>query len=156
MTTDDEDPECLAMDWVDTEIEICLDSGCCEHVMDLGDAPGYSAFITESPGSKRQQQFIVGNGARVPNEGQLLLNMESSTTAGVMKLQSCFQVAEVTRPLMSVSRVCDQGLECRFTETEARVMSKSGKTLVSFQRQGGLYISKMRLKPPEGFGGPPR
>jgi hypothetical protein len=156
MTTDDEDPECLSMDWVDTEIEICLDSGCCEHVMDLGDAPGYSTFFTESPGSKRQQQFIVGNGARVPNEGQLLLNMESSTTTGVMKLQSCFQVAEVTRPLMSVSRVCDQGLECRFTETEARVIDKSGKTLVSFQRQGGLYISKMRLKPPEGFGGPPR
>ena len=156
MTTDDEDPECLSMDWVDTEIEICLDSGCCEHVMDLGDAPGYSTFLTESPGSKRQQQFIVGNGARVPNEGQLLLNMESSTTTGVMKLQSCFQVAEVTRPLMSVSRVCDQGLECRFTETEARVIDKSGKTLVSFQRQGGLYISKMRLKPPEGFGGPPR
>ena len=87
MTTDDENPECLSMDWVDTEIEICLDSGCCEHVMDLGDAPGYSMVLTESPGSKRQQQFIVGNGARVPNEGQLLLNMESSTTTGVMKLQ---------------------------------------------------------------------
>ena len=156
MTTDDEDPECLSMDWVDTEIEICLDSGCCEHVMDLGDAPGYSTFLTESPGSKRQQKFIVGNGARVPNEGQLLLNMESSTTTGVMKLQSCFQVAEVTRPLMSVSRVCDQGLDCWFNETEARVIDKSGKTLVSFQRQGGLYISKMQLKPPEGFGGPPR
>ena len=35
-TTDDEDPECLSMDWVETEIQICLDSGCCEHVMDLG------------------------------------------------------------------------------------------------------------------------
>ena len=98
--------------------------------MDLGDAPGYSTFLTESPGSKRQQQFIVGNGARVPNEGQLLLNMESSTTTGVMKLQSCFQVAEVTRPLMSVSRVCDQGLECRFTESEALVIDsdKAGCT----------------------------
>ena len=86
MTTDDEDPECLSMDWVDTEIEICLDSGCCEHVVDLGGAPGYSTFLAESPGSKRQQQLTVGNGARVPNAGQLLLNMESSTTAGVTKL----------------------------------------------------------------------
>ena len=24
---DDEDPECLSMDWVETYIEICLDSG---------------------------------------------------------------------------------------------------------------------------------
>jgi hypothetical protein len=68
MPTDDENPECLSMDWVDTEIEICLDSGCCEHMMDLGDAPGYSTFLTESPGRKRQPQYIVGNGARVPNE----------------------------------------------------------------------------------------
>ena len=54
MTTDDKNLECLSMDWDDTEIEICLDSGCCEHVMDSGDAPGYSTFLTESPGSKRQ------------------------------------------------------------------------------------------------------
>ena len=46
MATDDEDPQCLSMDWIDTEIEICLDSGCCEHVKDLGDAPCYSAFLT--------------------------------------------------------------------------------------------------------------
>ena len=57
---------------------------------------------------------------------------------------------------MSVSCVCDQGLECQFNETEARVLDKSGKTSVTFQRQGGLYISKIRLKPPEGLGGPPR
>ena len=82
VTTDDEEPECLSMDWIDTEIEMCLDSGCCEHVMDLGDAPGYSVFLTESPGSKRQRKLSVGNGARVPNEGQLLLSMESSTTSG--------------------------------------------------------------------------
>ena len=38
-TADGEDPECLSMVWVETEIEICLDSGCCEHVIDLGNAP---------------------------------------------------------------------------------------------------------------------
>ena len=71
--------------------------------------------------------------------------MESSTTSGVTKFQSCFQIAEVTQPLVSASRVCGQGLECQFNKTEARVLDKSGKTLVTFQRQGGLYISKMRL-----------
>ena len=85
----DENPDCLSMDWIDTEIEICLDSGCCEHVMDSGDAPDYSAFLTESPGRKRQRTFIAGNSERVPKEGQLLYNMESSTTSNVVKLQSC-------------------------------------------------------------------
>ena len=42
VTTDDDvddEGDTLGVDsWVDSEIEITLDSGCCEHVMDLGDA----------------------------------------------------------------------------------------------------------------------
>ena len=91
-----------------------LFGACIRHVWSLGLAP--------SP-----------CGARVPNEGQLLLNMESSTTSGVMKLQNCFQIAEVTRPLVSGSRVCDQGLECRFNGTEARVLDKSGQRFVHIE-----------------------
>ena len=29
----------------------------------------------------------------------------------------------------------------------------AGKTVVKFERRGGLYIARMRLKPPEGFVG---
>ena len=144
------------MDWVEAEIEICLDSGCCEHVTDLVVAPGYITFLTESPGSRRQQKFTVGNGERAPNEGQPLLIMESSTSSGLMKVLSCFQVAEVTRQLLSVSRVCNQGLTCTSNENEALVLDKTGNTLVTFHRSGGLYISRMKPKPPEGLGGPPR
>ena len=51
--------------WVETDIDMVLDSGCCEHVMDAEDAPGYS--VTESPGNRRGQNFVVGNGETVPN-----------------------------------------------------------------------------------------
>ena len=45
MTTDDES-DVLGVDtWIDTDIDITLDSDCCEHVMDLGDASGYGAFL---------------------------------------------------------------------------------------------------------------
>ena len=153
MTSDDEESDILAAfdTWVDSDIEITLDSGCCEHVMDLGDAPGYGAFLVESAGSKRKQNFIVGNGARVPNEGQLSLNLESDEG----RVKSVFQIAEVTRPLMSVSKVCDQGMRCIFEETFALVVDmKTGKEVLKFERHGGLYVAKMRLKPPEGFVGP--
>jgi len=153
VTTDDDEGDILGVDsWIDSEIEITLDSGCCEHVMDLGDAPGYGAFLTQSDGSRRKQNFIVGNGQKVPNEGQLVLNLESDGDEG-RKIKSTFQVAEVTRPLMSVSRVCDQGLTCNFTDTHALVLDKAGKIVVKFERRGGLYIARMRLKPPEGFVG---
>jgi hypothetical protein len=107
MTTDDES-DVLGVDaWNDTEIEITLDSGCCEHVMDLGNAPGYGAFIDESAGSKRRQNFVVGNGQRVPNEGQIVLNLEGDLglQSGKRKMTSTFQVCG-GHPPAHVSESC--------------------------------------------------
>ena len=70
--------------------------------MDLGNTPGSGAFLIESDGSRRKQNFIVCKGQKDPNEGQLLLNLESDFE-GNGKIKSTFEVAEVTRPLMSVS-----------------------------------------------------
>jgi hypothetical protein len=135
-------------EWVDKWIEITLDSGCCEHVLDLTDAPGYGAFITQSVGSRRGQNFVVGNGQRVPNEGELHLNME----ADGIPLQSVFQVAEITRPLMSVGRVCDQGLTAKFDKEKAVISDEAGKVMCTFVRTGGLYVARLKLKSPELFG----
>lgn len=51
LITDEEQSDVLVGStaaWVDTEIEITLDSGCVDHIIDLGDAPGYEAYVTES------------------------------------------------------------------------------------------------------------
>ena len=93
-----------------------LDSGACELVMDSEDASGYA--ISESPGSNRGQGFVVGNGARVANEGQVQLNLEMGSVDGTIRDRaSAFQVAEINRPLMSVSKICDAGLTCVFNST---------------------------------------
>ena len=44
-------------DWTDVEFEVALDSGSTSHVC-----------------------HIVGNGARVPNDGQSVLNLQETTT----------------------------------------------------------------------------
>ena len=147
LTTDDDEHLLPITDWQDVEIEITLDSGCCEHVLDVAEVPGY--IVSESPGSRRRQNFIVGNGSKVPNEGQVDLNLQANVDGQPTLLQSCFQVAEITRPLMSVSRICDQGLSCLFTDTEARICDKDGKTVCTFERRGGLYVTTMKLKRPD-------
>ena len=153
-TTDDNDGILPVTDWQDVEIEITLDSGCCEHVMDVAEAPGY--LVGESPGSRRRQNFVVGNGAKVPNVGQVNLNLQASVDGKASALRSCFQVAEITRPLMSVSRICDQGLVCMFDDKEARIKDKNGATLCVFERRGGLYVTTMTLKCPDpGLNKPP-
>ena len=58
---DDEYNQALPGDtWEDLEIQVTLDSGCVEHVMDAGEAPGYC--VLERAGSKRKHHFVVGNG----------------------------------------------------------------------------------------------
>ena len=71
VTYAEEDPAALTADtFVETDIVLTLDSGCCDHIVDLADAPGYNAVLEPSPGSLRKQRFVVGNGSRVPKQGQ--------------------------------------------------------------------------------------
>ena len=140
-------------DWQDVDIEVTLDSGACRHVMPADSAPGYP--IRDSPGSRRGQNFVVGNGQKVPNEGQMCLNLEAHVGDSKDQLvQSTFQVADLTRPLMSVSQVCESGHKCVFEKDQASIITAQGETLVKFEMRGGLYVATMRLKAPTPFGRP--
>ena len=144
----EEDPAVMAIeDFVETDIILTLDSGCVDHLADMADMPGYACVLESSPGSRRGQNFVVGNGNKVRNEGQVRLQM-AITDGSNQSLSSVFQVAEITRPLMSVSRICDQDLECLFTKTCAKVLKPNGEVVATFERDGGLYTSRMRLRAP--------
>ena len=65
------------------------------------------------------------------------------------KVNSTVQAAKVTRPLFSVSKICDSGYEVLFTAKEAVVRRPTTKQAVEqWARRGGLYINKMKLQPP--------
>ena len=149
VVTTEDDPAVMSLeDFIETDILLTLDSGCCDHICDIADAPGYAQVLHPSAGSRRGQRFIVGNGARVPNAGQVRLKMQSKDEAGVL-MSSVFQVAEVTRPLMSVSRICDQDMVCIFEKTHARIVDKHGTEVSRFERDGGLYTCTMKLRRPD-------
>ena len=61
-------------------------------------------------------------------------------------MSSVFQVAEITRPLMSVSRICDQDMACIFEKTHARVVDSDGNVVARFDCDGGLYTCTLRLQ----------
>jgi len=72
---------------------------------------------------------------------------------GTRLLSSVFQIAKVTRPLMSVGRICDHGMKVAFDAQRAVVTDDKVSELCVFERKpGGLYIAKFRLKAPSpGF-----
>ena len=96
--------------------------------------------------------FIVGNGERIPNEGEVKLNLEAPNgQGGARQLLSTFQSARVTRPLMSVSQICDHGFKCIFDKNKAAVVDADMKPQFVCERRGGLYMSPMKLKAPAPF-----
>ena len=93
---------------------------------------------------------MMGDGGTIPNLGQSQLNLTDEKTDRDMR--SIFQIAAVTRPLMSVGKICDEGHTIQFNNVMAVVHAKDGSELARFQRNsGGLYIARLKLRNPLGF-----
>ena len=116
--------------WKDVEFEVALDSGSVVHVCSIEDCPGYR--VGESPGSRRGQEFLMGDGGTIPNLGQSQLNLSDDSIG--RDIQSVFQIAAVTRPLMSVGRICDEGHSITFDAVMAVVKGADGSELCRFMR----------------------
>ena len=55
---------------------------------------------------------------------------------------------------MSVGKICDEGHNVTFDSVMAVVRSKDGSELCRFERNsGGLYVARLKLRSPAGFGG---
>ncbi len=136
-------------------IEIALDSGAGDHVISRMDLPG--AVVRDSKGSRSGQHFLAAGGQRLPNEGEMALMLVDERTGATV--DSVFQVAEVTRPLWSVGKVCDKGYKVLFDALQAQIFKNLGDApLCTFERKGGLYIGRLKVRNPkhEGFARPGR
>ena len=64
VTVDDASAFMPMQDWSEVDLEMILDSGCYEHVIDAEDVPRYT--VSDSLGSRRGQNIIFGSGERIP------------------------------------------------------------------------------------------
>ena len=69
----------------------------------------------------------MGDGGLIKNLGQKQLNLSDNSVG--TDVQSIFETAAVTRPLMSVGKICDEGHEVLFNNICAVVRSKDGEEL---------------------------
>ncbi len=93
-------------------------------------------------------------GRRIENKGEINVVMGGEDFTG--KVRSTFQAAAVTRPLLSVSKICDAGCKVLFDKDKA-VIRKDGKVVGGFKRRGGLYVADLTVQDPgeaAGFTGP--
>ena len=133
------DEEVMAMAAPRT-IKVAADSGAGDHVA-AAELVG-AHLVVPSAGSRSGRHFVAANGDRMRNRGEARLKL-SDPKAGTT-LHSTFQVADVTRALYSVSKMCDEGCVVTFTESEGTV-TKDGKVVARFVREGGLYVAEMEI-----------
>ena len=79
----------------------------------------------------------------MPNLGQKALNLLDESVG--RDLSSVFQIAAVTRPLMPVGKICDEGHEFIFRSDMAVVNDPKSSEICRFTRShGGPYLSELR------------
>ena len=128
--------------WV--KVESVMDSGAAESVAPPDLAPWVE--VQESEGSRRGQTYVSASGDRLPNLGEKRLQV---TTEEGNKALATYQVADVTRPLCSISKVCDRGNTVTFTASGGYISGKNGER-TSFRRQNNVYVLDMYLRNPGG------
>ena len=68
--------------------------------------------------------------------GQKVLNIQTNEGKDITVL---YQIAEVSRPLTSVSATCDRGNWVVYTPQGGFIMNCQTRERTSFERQGGIY-----------------
>ena len=142
-------------DW--TEIEVTVDSGACETVMPASMARNIE--IVQS-GCSHGAEYEVANGATIPNLGErrcLLMTLGATEAKRIV-----FQVADVHKPLLSISRCADMGFQTYLGHDGGYMEDVISGERIPLERKDNLYTMRAWIrrdpeKPPnisQPFAGP--
>ncbi len=132
-------------------IEVAVDSGCVAHCAEPDCIPPSVSVKPPPPGSKN---FVGAGGHTIKRYGKAEVVLEQENGSEV---NNVFQVADVTRPLHSVSQIADTNKEILFTKGECLVVPEGAlsrylkgiKVFARYGRRGGLYLSRMTVRDPK-------
>jgi len=128
-------------------IQGVMDSGASESVAHPSMCPQYA--VRPSAGSIAGQKYVSASGDVIANLGEQVLDIE---TDDGMPSQIRYQSADVSRPLNSVSEICDAG----GSDGQYVVFSKYGGVIMNlhtgrrtaFNRVDGIYELGLWVRPP--------
>ena len=132
-------------------VRAAMDSGALDAVAPPSMAPGVA--IQDSAGSRMGQHYGSASSHRIPNLGEQRI---TGVVPGGAERAMTFQVAEVTRPLLSVGRICDRGNVVTFGSSGGVITDLVTGEETPFVRDGeGMYQLEFWMPAP-GFQRPGR
>ena len=138
-----------------TEIEVTVDSGACVSVTPVGICEGIE--VIESELSRNGAEYEVAHGATIPNFGER--KCEVMTVGSLHAKRITFQVAEVHKPLLSISGCADMGFNCFLGQSGGQLRDRVTGEIIPLERHGSHYTVRMWLRkepnarPDQRFGG---
>ena len=129
------------------EITITVDSGASETVAPL--SMGVNIPIESSEASLRGVKYEVANGGVVHNKGEK--NCIVQAVGGSAKLL-CFQVCDVHKPLLAVSKLCEAGNAVIFHPAWSYIENLKTGERTTLEKREGLYELRAWVRAAKGFG----
>ena len=141
-------------EWV--EIEVTVDSGACVTIMPASMCSGIPVIETDLV--REGVEYEVANGEALPNMGER--RCEVMTIGSLTPKRITFQVADVHKPLLSITACSDMGYDCFLGKEGGTLRDRITGEQIPLERKGSLYTLKMwvrqdpRVNPEKPFGGP--
>ena len=132
--------EIASIDNKEQDLWFTVDSGASENVISPGCAP--SVRTRPSAGSREGVCYVTANGMVMQNYGEKDLRV---LTEEGHKCRLTMQVTDVSKPLMSVSRICDAGHKVVFESGGGYIEHVESGQVTRFQRVDNVYRLKTRL-----------
>ena len=138
-------PLCSAWQMEDcgwSKVKVIMDSGAAESVCPRSMAPQFA--IQDSLASRSGVFYTSANGGKTMNLGEQHVPVCLSNGARSI---ATFQIAEVSRPLMSVGRLCEMGNRVLFGANGGVIMNLRTGEMTPFQKEDGVYVFEMWIPP---------
>jgi hypothetical protein len=129
-------------------IEGTMDSGASNSVAPIEALPGVK--ISESAGSKSGQHYVSAGNDRIPNVGEQVVHFK---TKEGHRSSLKWQCAPVTKPLLSISHICDAGHRVTFESTGGYMVNLKSGRKTSFRRKNNVYVLDMVVEVDDVSGG---
>ena len=100
--------------------------------------------ITDTDASRAGVFYTAADGGRIMNIGETTvpIALENGVTTS-----ATFQVADVSRPLMSVGKVCEMGNRVLFGAGGGYILNIATGSATPFHKKDGIYIFTMWIPP---------
>ena len=124
------------------ELEVTVDSGACDTVLPTDECK--EIRLHESDQSRKGLEYEVANGETIPNLGErrcVMMTENSSTPKRI-----AFQVADVHKALLSVTRAADMGYQCVLGKDGGYLQDTRSAEKIPIMRKGNLYVMRVWVK----------